>query len=209
MDLTPYVIIIVAAIAYGVKDVIKALADKVTKRLNKESIVLKNHPLFNRILAYKEETKYKTYTQNGFKQEVIRHMGIVYWDLAYSSLLELAMADLNKLSNDEFDKAILEAFNKIDGYVDVLKTDGVSEKTINVMHGSLTELRIYLNALVFAVKNDKIYDSNTEKCWSIFTIYMEYILFANKLAIALLTKANGSLIGEAFKGITNEEDKKV
>ena len=206
MDFTPYIIIVVAAIAYGMKDLISAGTKKLSKKIMKENIDVKNHPIFTKINNYLESSKYTTYSHNPYKQTVIIHREKIFWNLVLENFIVLSKLDFNKISTEDFSEIIKVAFNNIDKYTEIMEKNGVPEKTIIVMESSIVHLRIFMNSLVNSIKNDSIYDTKNEKTWAIFTAYFEYLDFAHKSAIDLLVSANGNLFGENFNGLINNGD---
>ena len=206
MDFTPYIIIVVAAIAYGMKDLISAGTKKLSKKIMKENIDVKKHLIFTKISNYLESSKYTTYSHNPYKQTVIIHREKIFWNLVLENFIVLSKLDFNKISTEDFSEIIKVAFNNIDKYTEIMEKNGVPEKTIIVMESSIVHLRIFMNSLVNSIKNDSIYDTKNEKTWAIFTAYFEYLDFAHKSAIDLLVSANGNLFGENFNGLINNGD---
>ena len=206
MDFTPYIIIVVAAIAYGMKDLISAGTKKLSKKIMKENIDVKKHLIFTKISNYLESSKYTTYSHNPYKQAVIIHREKIFWNLVLENFIVLSKLDFNKISTEDFSEIIKVAFNNIDRYSEIMEKNGVPEKTIIVMESSIVHLRIFMNSLVNSIKDDSIYDTKNEKTWAIFTAYFEYLDFAHKSAIDLLVSANGNLFGENFNGLINNGD---
>lgn len=205
-QLLPFLLIIIAAISYGIKDLLQAFVKKLSKKILKNEINVKEHPIFTKIPNYLENNKYQTFSTNAYKQAVIAYREKIFWNLVLENFIVLSNIDFENVTKQEFEIQLKKAFDNIDSYSYVMEKNGVSDKTILVMESAIIHLRLFINSLVNSIKNDSIYDTYNEKTWAIFTAYFEYLDFAHKSAIDLLVNANGNLKGEIFNSIINEGD---
>ena len=200
------VIIVIGAVFAVLSDVIKAWGKKLIRRLAKNDVVLSTHSIFHRIENHLKILEYTTYSTNPFKQAVIKEREKIFWETALAVFKGLLIDNIDDLEPEAFKTKLERALIELESYTDKLIKGGVSTKVIAVMEGSAIHIRLFVINLCDLVVGDNIYDTNSEKLWVIFTIYSEYIQTTHAKIIDSLVTANGSLIGEVYNGIINEED---
>jgi hypothetical protein len=186
------------------KDILKLLFSKIIFRLSKKQIDFKKHYVFKNINNHLIKNKYTTYSQNKFKQIIIIRREEIIWNLLLGNLEEIIKINIDTLTKDEFTSHIEKMINDIESYKLLLYKDGVSEKVINVMETNILSTNLFVKNLIDKVLIDDIYDTNSERMWAILTIYNEYLLHLHNESLLSLIKANGSLIGEEYKGFIND-----
>jgi hypothetical protein len=186
------------------KTLIQVISSNIISRFKKKNVIVKNHPIFTNISTHLEINKYKKYSSNKFKQAVIHDRENIFWGIVLNTFKNISQKDVESLSENDFKTVIEKAHMGIESYRLKLIEEGLSEKTLTIMEGSVLNLNLFFKAIIEKILNDSIFDNNTERLWVILSFYNEYLQYANKSAIDLLLQYNGGLTGEQYKGITND-----
>ena len=186
------------------KALIQVISSNIINKFKKKNVIVRNHPIFTNISTHLEINKYKKYSSNKFKQAVIHDRENIFWGIVLNTFKNISQKDVEALSENDFKTIIEKAHLSIESYRLKLIQEGLSEKTLTVMEGSVLNLNLFFKAIIEKILNDSIFDNNTERLWVILSFYNEYLQYANKSAIDLLLQSNGGLTGEQYKGIIND-----
>jgi len=186
------------------KALIQVISSNIINKFKKKNVIVRNHPIFTNISTHLEINKYKKYSSNKFKQAVIHDRENIFWGIVLNTFKNISQKDVELLSENDFKTVIEKAHLSIESYRLKLIQEGLSEKTLTVMEGSVLNLNLFFKAIIEKILNDSIFDNNTERLWVILSFYNEYLQYANKSAIDLLLQSNGGLTGEQYKGIIND-----
>jgi hypothetical protein len=197
------VIVLITAFFTASKDIFRAYVDRKLRSINRPVIDLSSHPIHRILKSHVDTLDYRVFTVNQFKQAVIVDREKIIWSIALSCAAELAEKDVDKLTDSEFKLYIKQIVVKLHSSGDELRAAGMSDKTVNIMQAANYKTRQFVVNLVEAAIQDKIYDCNTQRVWVIFSIYAEYMQYAHTVSLDALISANGNLVGETYKGITN------
>jgi len=187
----------------ALKRVFNELILKLLRRIRKENIDFSLHPIHKVLKNEVQKTNYDRFSTNKYKQAVIQCHEKIVWTMAIEIFNELSVLDIRKMKSQEFRKIVDEKISRLNNYQEDLKLAGIPSKTIEVMMEVNLMTKSLINNLVESTLGDKVYDSNKERLWVIFTIYSEYLQYSNSMSIWLLSMANGNLYGEEFHGIKN------
>lgn len=198
------IIIIVGTIAVSLKELIKAYTKKIINSWDDKPVVLTSHPIFYLIDLMLEQIKNETFSENPYKQAVIKELKIIFWNNANKHLSSFCNKNFLKLDSVNFDKELNKTLKKINEWEDELHKKGVSLKTIDVISKTTFDLQLFMYDIIHSITSDSIYKNNKIKAWAVLTVLENFLCFFHNERISRLIDANGNLSGEIFNDIIND-----
>lgn len=196
-------VVLVTVLFTALQDVIKALSQRVIVKLVKVRVKPRKHEFFDKLFNYLQTVDSKEFAKNPYKQAVIVAREKLLWGTVGRELAILS--DTNIDADDRFADSVRKVLVQLNDLPSMMIKEGIPEKTVKLMESAVIANKTFINNLIAKIlRDDAMYDYNSEKLWAILTILTEYLDYAHQSSIELLIKANGELAGEVYKGIIND-----